>query len=133
MGDLAKLLIPRLHQNASRPDVQPSSSPVGVGDAGSPVLDHLSDAVAQLSSINAYFAVIAAGGAPTSTQLADAQSALGAIGADLRAMQAQPQPPSGSQVWVSAPAAAGLAGMSAVVGGVIGWFAKGSTKKGSRR
>jgi hypothetical protein len=131
MGDLAKLLIPRLHQNAPRPDVQ--SAAVGVGDAGSPVLDHLSDAVAQLSTINAYFAVIAAGGAPTATQLADAQSALGAIGADLRAMQAQPQPPSSSQVWVSAPAAAGLAGMSAIVGGVVGWFAKGSTTKGSRR
>jgi hypothetical protein len=62
MGDLAKLLIPRLHQNAPRPDVQ--SAAVGVGDAGSPVLDHLSDAVAQLSTINAYFAVISAPSEP---------------------------------------------------------------------
>lgn len=99
----------------------------GVG-ASLPTLDPVNDAVAQLATLQAYFAVVIAGGNPTASQLAAAQGALGAIGADLRSMQLQPEPPPGSKMWVSGTAAAGLAGAAAVVGGVVGWFAKGAKK-----
>ena len=72
--------------------------------------------------------MVAAGGNPTAGQLAAALSALGAMGADLRSLQLQPEPPPGSKMWVSGTAAAGLAGASALVGGVVGWFAKGAAK-----
>lgn len=99
----------------------------GVG-AALPTLDSVSDAVAQLAIVQAYFAVVIAGGNPTASQLAAAQTALGALGADLRALQLSPEPPPGSKMWVSGTAAAGLAGAAAVMGGVVGWFAKGAAK-----
>lgn len=124
MADLAKLILPRVFPKAA-----PSpNGPVGVGEVVGPVLDPVADAVSQMAALQAYFAVISAGGSPTASQLADAQRALGAVGADLRALQAHPQPPPGSQVWVSGPATIGVAGVSAVVGGVVGWFARGARK-----
>ena len=126
--DLGRLLFPRLPPRADHAaravhdaTVRGLGETSGLGDA--PSLDPVADAVTQLSAINAYFAVVAAGGNPTASQLAAAQSALGALGADLRALQTQPGPPPGNQVWVSGPATVGVAGVSALVGGVVGWFA----------
>ena len=99
----------------------------GVG-AALPTLDPVNDAVSQLAILQAYFAVVTAGGNPTASQLAAALGALGAMGADLRSMQLQPEPPPGSKMWVSGTAAAGLAGAAAVMGGVVGWFANGAAK-----
>ena len=134
MADLAKLIMPRLPPRAQHAAkaVGDVAATQGLG-AGTPVptLDPVSDAVTQLTALQAYFAVIVAGGNPTSNQVAAALAALGAIGADLRALQAQPEPPTASQVWVSGPAAIGVAGVSALVGGVVGWFARGS-KEGKR-
>lgn len=118
MADLAKLILPRVLPKADRV-VSPNT---GLGE---PPLDPVADAVNQMAAIQAYFAVVAAGGNPTASQFAAAQTALGALGADLRLMQSQPAPPPGSQVWVSGPAAVGVAGVSALVGGVVGWFARG--------
>ena len=126
MADLAKLILPRLPPRAQYA-AQAVQEAAGFGDAP---LDPVTDAATQMSALNAYFAVVAAGGNPTASQLAAAQSALGALGADIRALQTAPAPPVGSQVWVSGPAAVGVAGVSALVGGVVGWFARGS--KGSR-
>jgi hypothetical protein len=136
MADLGKLLFPRLPPRAEHAakvvyDVAMGPSGLGAGVEGAgPTLDPVSDAVAQLAVINAYFAVVSAGGNPTASQFAAAQNALGALGADLRALQLQPSPPPGSKMWVSGPAAIGVAGVSALVGGVVGWLAKGSSTKG---
>jgi len=129
VADLAKLLLPRVFPGSVQAKTSPAD-PTGLGDAGVS-LDPVADAVGQLSALNAYFAVVMAGGNPTASQLAAAQSALGAIGADLRAIQAKPQPPAGTGVWVSGPAAVGVAAGSALVGGVVGWFARGN-KAGSK-
>jgi hypothetical protein len=127
MADLAKLL---LRQSAHGPHASRAVHEVvaaGLGEpGGSPTIDPVSDAVAQLAVVNAYFAVLAAGGSPTASQYAAAQAALGALGADLRSMQLEPSPPPGSKMWVSGPAAVGVAGVSALVGGVLGWMARGS-------
>jgi len=133
-ADLAKLLLSPRSSARSPSSTARASVVEGVGDAAAgvggalPALDPVSDAVAQLALINAYFAVVAAGGNPTASQFAAAQSALGALGADLRSMQLQPEPPPGSKMWVSGTAAAGLAGASALVGGVVGWLAHGAKK-----
>lgn len=135
--DLGRLLFPRLPprtEHAARVVADAASRGLGGDAAGlgdAPGLDPVADAVTQLSAINAYFAVVSAGGNPTASQLAAAQSALGALGADLRAMQTQHGPPTGNQLWVSGPATVGVAGVSALVGGVVGWFARGS--KGAKR
>ena len=127
MADLAKLILPRVFPKSVQPKTGSQFEP-GLGTTPGAVLDPVSDAVEQLSAINAYFAVVTAGGSPTAKQLTDAQNALGALGSDLRAMQAQPQPPSSGQVWVSGPAAVGVAAGSALIGGVVGWFARGQKK-----
>src|SRR5271165_1637615 len=104
MTDLGKLLFPRLPprtEHAARAVYDTTARGLGgdvEGLGAAPALDPVADAVTQLSAINAYFAVVSAGGNPTATQLAQAQAALGALGADLRAMQAQPGPPPGNQV-----------------------------------
>ena len=143
MGDLAKIFQAGQQRGSSHtaqasvvegfgPAVADgAASSVGVG-APLPSLDSVNDAVAQLAVVNAYFAVLAAGGSPTAQQYSAAQVALGALGADLRSLQVQPEPPPGSKMWVSGTAAAGLAGAAAVVGGVVGWFAKGAAKSKGR-
>ena len=100
----------------------------GVGDsAGNVPLDPVSDAVSNLGALQAYFAVVQAGSNPTASQLAAAQAALATISADLKALQLAGPP--GPQVWVSAPAAAGVALGMGVVGGLIGYVVGGKKKK----
>lgn len=127
--DLGRLLFPRLPARADHA-ARAVHEVATEGLGAAPSLDPVADAVTQMSAINAYFAVVSAGGNPTASQLAAAQAALGALGADLRAIQSQPGPPPGSQVWVSGPATIGVAGVSALVGGVVGWFAGKSAKVG---
>lgn len=117
--------IPRLLATASRA-VGPVPQAAGVGDV--PALDPVADAQQQLASLQAYFAVLAAGGNPTASQLAAAQEAVGAIGADLRALQTA-STPSGQKVWVSAPAAASMALGAGLVGTIAGWWARGAKGK----
>jgi hypothetical protein len=132
MTDLGKLLLPRTQPRVAhteaRATVEGGLPTTGVAGA-TPMLDPVADAVAQLAVINAYFAVVAAGGSPTASQYAAAQAALGALGSDLRSLQLQPEPPPGSKIWVSGAAAAGLAGAAGLVGGVVGWLAHGAKSK----
>jgi hypothetical protein len=124
MADLAKIFMPRPSPR-SPASASGLGESVGVGVA----LDPVADAVMQLSAVQAYFAVVAAGGTPTASQYAAAQSALGAISADLRALQTQPEPPPGSKLWVSGTVAAGLAGVAALAGGAVGYLARGAKGK----
>jgi hypothetical protein len=101
----------------------------GLGEPGSVKLDPVNDAVSQLAIVQAYFAVVTAGGTPTASQLAAAVSAIGALGADLRTLQAQPESALG-KIWVSGTAAAAMAGAAGVLGGVAGWLARGSSGSG---
>jgi hypothetical protein len=139
MADLGKLLFPRIPprtEHTARAVYDVATGPAGFGaglEGVGPTLDPVSDAVAQLAIVNAYFAVVSAGGNPTAGQYSAALNAMGALGADLRSLQMQPSPPPGSKVWVSGPAAVGVAGVSALVGGVVGWLAKGASKGGGSR
>jgi len=120
MADLAQIFLQRTKRSAAQ----------GVGDAvASQSIDPVDDALQQLGALQAYFAVLAAGGSPTASQIAAAQSAIGAIGADLRTLQTKAQPPAGSKVWVSAPAVGAVAVGSVIVGGVVGWMAHGARKE----
>jgi hypothetical protein len=109
---------------------EPAAEPIGVG-APAGILDPLVDANVQLSSLQAYFATIAAGQTPTSVQLAAAQEALGSLQADLQALQYASDPKSapGSKMWVSAGAAGAGMAASAVVGGVVGWLVRGESNR----
>jgi hypothetical protein len=133
MADLARLLMPKRRESAHTVDAESDATGVGDGVAqasAETALDPVSDAVNQLSALQSFFAVLSAGGNPTASQIAAAQSALGAIGADLRQLQLQPAPPPGSKIWVSAPAAIGAAAGAGLVGGVIGYLVRG--EKGAR-
>jgi hypothetical protein len=130
MADLAKIFMPRATPRSPAAAAAPHVSASGLGDPqASAVLDPVSDAVTQLALIQAYFAVVSAGGTPTASQYAAATAAIGAIGADLRSLQIQPEPPPGSKLWVSGTVAAALAGTAALAGGAVGYFARGSKGK----
>ena len=124
MADFGRLLVDRFA----------AAIPVGAGASNSDEtsLDPVNDAVNQLAALTSFFAVLNAGGNPTASQLASAQAALGAIGADLRALQTRPAPPPGAKVWVSAPAALGVAAGAGVLGGVVGWLVRGASEEGKR-
>jgi len=109
-------------QQASAPQ-----QPEGIG-AAPPMVDPVTDASQQLTALQAYFAVISAGGSPTASQLGAAQEALGALQADLRMLQSTGAPP-GAKVWVSAPVAGFAAAGAGLLGGLVGWFARGESDK----
>jgi len=96
-------------------------------------VDLLTDAGRQLQFLQTYFAVLSSGGNPTATQIAQAQAALVSLQADIDGLQkAQATLPPQGQMWVSLPAAVGMALGAGFVGGAIGYVSRGSGTSAAR-